>query len=166
MVKCIFLFQKGAIIDMAKTSGCFTIVFNKKGYILLVKRKDYPVWDLPGGMLEKDEHLENCAIREAKEETGYIISIKRKIGEYYQPQFDDLQHIFLGELLGGTLIKNGPETDKVDWFHPKKLPMFMIPNRRKQIKNFLRHKNTVIKDSITVSRFKISLFKVFFKVFG
>lgn len=36
---------------MAKTSGCFTIVIDKEGRILLVKRKDYPLWDLPGGTL-------------------------------------------------------------------------------------------------------------------
>lgn len=68
---------------MAKTAGCFTIVTNKEGLILLAKRKDYPLWDLPGGTVEKEEPLEDCALRETEEETGYIISIKRKVGEYY-----------------------------------------------------------------------------------
>ncbi|MFJ7934562.1 NUDIX hydrolase [Sporosarcina sp. NPDC096371] len=151
---------------MAKSSGCFTIVINEENRILLVKRKDYPLWDLPGGTLEKDELLEDCAVRETEEETGYIISIKRKIGEYHQPQSDDLQHLFLGEVNNGLPIKDGPETEKVEWFTPKKLPLFMIPNRRKQIKNYLKHKNVVIKDSIFVSPFKISILKVGFRVFG
>jgi len=151
---------------MAKTSGCFTIVFNKEGHILLAKRKDYPLWDLPGGTLEKEEPLENCAIRETHEETGYVISIKQKIGEYYQPQYDDMQHLFLGELKGGYPIENGPETEKVKWFSPNKLPVLMIPNRRKQINNYLIHKDTIIKDSITVSPFRISLFKVFLRAFS
>jgi 8-oxo-dGTP diphosphatase len=150
---------------MAKTSGCLTIVFNKEGHILLAKRKDYPLWDLPGGTLEKKEPIENCAIRETEEETGYVISIKRKIGEYYQPQYDDMQHLFLGELIGGYPIKDGPETEKVGWFNPNNLPLLMIPNRRKQIKNYLIHKDTIIKDLITVSPFRISLFKMFLKVF-
>jgi 8-oxo-dGTP diphosphatase len=149
---------------MAKTSGCFTIVMNK-GRILLAKRKDYPLWDLPGGSLEEDELLEDCAIRETEEETGYIITIKRKIGEYYQPQYDDMQHLFLGEVNSGLPIKGGPETERVEWFSPKKLPIFMIPNRRKQIKNYLKHKNIIIKDSIIVSPVKIFLFKLVLKVF-
>ena len=151
---------------MAKTAGCFTIVINNEGHILLTKRKDYPLWDLPGGKLEEGELLEFCAVRETKEETGYIISIKRKIGEYYQPQRDDIQYIFLGEIEGGSPIEEGPETKQVEWFNPERLPMFMIPNRRKQIKNFLRHKNTFIKDSITVSPFTISVFKLVLRIVG
>ncbi len=133
---------------------------------MLAKRKDYPLWDLPGGTLDENETLENCAIRETQEETGYIISIKQKIGEYYQPQYDDMQHLFLGELQGGSPIENGPETEKVKWFSLNRLPLLMIPNRRKQIHNYLLHKETIIKDSITVSPFKISLFKVFLRAFS
>jgi 8-oxo-dGTP diphosphatase len=151
---------------MAKTSGCFTVVINKDGHILLAKRKDYPIWDLPGGTCEKEEPLENCAIRETEEETGYIISINRKIEEYYQPQYDDMQHLFLGEVIGGSPIKDGPETEKVEWFNPNNLPLLMIPNRRKQIKSYLKHKDIIVKDSITVSHFKIFLYKGFLKVFS
>lgn len=151
---------------LCKSSGCFTLVFNKEGHILLAKRKDYPLWDLPGGTLEKEETVEDCAIRETREETGYIIVIKQKIGEYYQPQYDDMQHIFIGELKGGTPIENGPETEKVEWFNPKKLPLFMIPNRRKQIKNYLKNKNNIIKESITVSPIKIFTLKMFFRTLG
>ncbi|MBY6036908.1 NUDIX hydrolase [Fictibacillus nanhaiensis] len=149
---------------MAKTSGCFTIVINKEGHILLAKRKDYPLWDLPGGTLEKEESLESCAIRETEEETGYIISITQKIGKYYQPQYDDMQHIFLGEKIGGSSIKDGPETEKVEWFRPNKLPLLMIPNRKKQIKNYLKYKDKIVKGSITVSPFRIFLFKGFLRV--
>lgn len=151
---------------MAKTSGCFTIVINKENHILLAKRKDYPIWDLPGGALEKEEALESCAIRETEEETGYIISIKRKIGEYYQPQYDDMQHLFLGEIIGGSPIKDGTETEKVDWFRPNKLPLLMIPNRRKQIKNYLKQKDVIVKDSITVSHLRITLYKAFLRGFS
>ncbi|WP_404452064.1 NUDIX hydrolase [Virgibacillus necropolis] len=149
---------------MAKTSGCFTIVINEEVRILLAKPKDYPLWDLPGGAVEMEEPLENCAIRETEEETGYIVSIRRKIGEYYQPQYDDIQYLFLGELKGGSPIKYGPETEKVEWFSPNKLPLLIIPNRRKQIKNHLKHRSIVVKDSITVSHFKILLYKGFLRV--
>ncbi|MDZ7716003.1 MAG: NUDIX domain-containing protein [Balneolaceae bacterium] len=42
----------------------------KKGdiYVLLIYRRG--VWDLPKGKLEKGEDIEECAIREVKEEVG------------------------------------------------------------------------------------------------
>ncbi|MCM3004293.1 NUDIX hydrolase [Priestia koreensis] len=150
---------------MARTSGCFTIVRNEEGHILLVKRKDYPLWDLPGGMLEENEQLENCATREVEEETGYTITITRKIGEYDQPQYDDVQHIFLGEVHGGQPIKEGVETSGVGWFSPKNLPIMIIPNRRKQIKNFLRDKHIITKASIRVSPMKVAIFKTVLKMY-
>ncbi|WP_442600170.1 NUDIX hydrolase [Neobacillus sp. D3-1R] len=48
------------------TQGCFTIVLNEDHQLLLVKRTDYPLWDLPGGRLEQEESLEQCAIRETR----------------------------------------------------------------------------------------------------
>lgn len=44
--------------------------------------------------METNETITDCAIRETNEETRYI-----KIGEYYRPQFNDIQHIFLGKVI-------------------------------------------------------------------
>jgi 8-oxo-dGTP diphosphatase len=151
---------------MAKTEGCFTIVINQEGNILLAKRKDYPLWDLPGGTVEKDEELTICAIRETREETGFTISVKQKIGEYYQPQYNDVQHLFLGKLEGGSPIIDGPETAEVEWFNPRKLPIFMIPNRRKQIKNYLKFRDEIVQESLRVSPAKIFFYKGFLTAFG
>lgn len=41
-----------------KTQGAFVVVCNKEQGILLVKRKDVPLWDLPGGRAEQDETVE------------------------------------------------------------------------------------------------------------
>ncbi|WP_420915243.1 NUDIX hydrolase [Bacillus atrophaeus] len=51
-----------------KTQGAFVVVCNKEQSILLVKRKEVPRWDLPGGRAEQDETVEECAIRETYEE--------------------------------------------------------------------------------------------------
>ncbi|MBU3217825.1 NUDIX hydrolase [Clostridium estertheticum] len=61
------------------TQGAFSIILNKnKDKILLVKRKDFPIWDLPGGRIEAGENFTGCAIREAVEETGYEILTYKK----------------------------------------------------------------------------------------
>ena len=44
------------------------MVYNKKGEILFIYRNGK--WDLPKGKLEKNETIEECAIREVQEETG------------------------------------------------------------------------------------------------
>lgn len=127
------------------TQGCFTIVVNNQNQILLVKRNDYPLWDFPGGRLEEAESLEECAIRETFEETGYKVIIEQKFGEYHVPYYDDIQHVFIARVTGGKAIKNGEETAKVEWFHPEKVPLFLIPNRKLQIRDFQKSKTNVQK---------------------
>ena len=51
------------------------LVQNNKGEFLFIFR--HGKWDLPKGKLEKDESIENAAIREVSEETG-ITNIKLK----------------------------------------------------------------------------------------
>jgi 8-oxo-dGTP pyrophosphatase MutT (NUDIX family) len=44
------------------------VVENEKGEFLLIYRKKH--WDLPKGKMDKDETMEECALREVEEETG------------------------------------------------------------------------------------------------
>ncbi|WP_286174388.1 NUDIX hydrolase [Pseudomonas sp. ISL-88] len=105
--------------------------------ILLVKRNDVPLWDLPGGEIAEGETPEAAAIREACEKTEYTITILRKAGEYERPAFHDTQHVFIGAVTGGTPLMNGPETAALRWFRPNRLPLFMVPNRKRQVKDGL-----------------------------
>ncbi|MEM5595346.1 hypothetical protein AAHB53_01635 [Niallia circulans] len=66
---------------------------------------------------------------------------------------------------GGNPIEEGPETEKVAWVNIHHLPLNMVPNRRKQIKNYLQKKNHVVKQSITVSPIIRTLLKGYLKLF-
>lgn len=79
------------------TQGAFVILSNEKHQILLVKRKDVPLWDLPGGRVDLSETAEAAAVREVLEETGYNAMLSAKIGVYQRPKFQDEQYVFAGK---------------------------------------------------------------------
>lgn len=64
------------------------IVINQLNEILFIYR--YSKWDLPKGHLENGETMEECALREVKEETGlHNVSITRFIGKTQHEYFDN-----------------------------------------------------------------------------
>src|SRR6516162_11557560 len=60
-------------------------LFDSRGNILLLRRKDNEKWTLPGGTLDFGESLTDCAIREVREETALQIRITGLIGTYTDP---------------------------------------------------------------------------------
>jgi len=50
--------------------------------VLLVKRRDVPVWVLPGGGVDKNEPPRKAIIREILEETGLTVKVDRLVGRY------------------------------------------------------------------------------------
>ena len=64
-------------------SGCVAVVFDEeKKKFLLVKRRDVPVWVLPGGGIDPGETAEAATIREVLEESGLEVEIVRKVAVY------------------------------------------------------------------------------------
>ena len=54
------------------------VVVQKDGAVLLIQRGQEPGrgrWSLPGGMVEIDEHLQDAAVREVREECGIEVDI-------------------------------------------------------------------------------------------
>ena len=111
------------------------ILVSKQG-VLLCKRRDVPLWDLPGGRMEAKETPEQCALREVKEETGFEASILYKLGEYQRPRMKDVQHLFVGEVIGGTAVAYGEETAALCWTTQVSWLRFLVPNRRRQLRHY------------------------------
>lgn len=67
--------------------GCCVLALNNFNEILLVKQFRYPykevILEIPAGKLNKGENIEECAIRELKEETGAIANNITFLGEIY-----------------------------------------------------------------------------------
>ncbi len=63
--------------------GAIGIVFTKdRKQVLLIKRRDVPIWALPGGGIEDDEPAKEAVIRELFEETGLMCQVDRLVGIY------------------------------------------------------------------------------------
>ena len=60
--------EKAFFKKFTLVKACGGLVKNERNEVLLIFRRGK--WDLPKGKLEKRETMENCALREVKEETG------------------------------------------------------------------------------------------------
>lgn len=59
----------------AVTADCVVITREEELKVLLIQRRNEPFkgcWAFPGGFMDMDETTEQCAIRELKEETGWM----------------------------------------------------------------------------------------------
>ncbi len=58
------------------------ILSPQKNAVLLIQRRDVPVWVLPGGGIEQDESPIDAIMREILEETGFRVKVDRFVGDY------------------------------------------------------------------------------------
>lgn len=118
------------------------IVFNKDyTKVLLVLRRDMPLWVLPGGRIDPGETPEEAAIRETFEESGYHIIIKRKTGEHFLKRKQSCVSLFEGEIIGGEAT-NSNETKDVKFFELSNLPLNFSPYGRVYIEDALKFEKT------------------------
>ena len=73
----------------------------KKGKILMVKPVWNDFWELPGGGKNFNETIEECLIREFKEETNILISKFKKLPFSFQVKFyaDDIDEYYNSKLV-------------------------------------------------------------------
>lgn len=101
-------------------------IVDDRGRLLWQQRGDFGWWGLPGGVLELDEDLATCAIREAKEETGFDVAITGLVGVYSSPDYDigypngdevqQITYCFRAEVVGGSAVADGVETLDLQWW--------------------------------------------------
>jgi len=89
--------------------------------IVLITRKNPPYqgnFALPGGFLEPREMIEECCIREAKEETSLDVEIVRIVGVYSDPDRDPrgrtVTVTYLCKSIGGT-VEGSDDAESARW---------------------------------------------------
>ena len=89
--------------------------------IVLVRRRQPPLWALPKGTPDSGETLAETAIRETREETGLQVEIEEPISAitYFfvhgRTRFHKTVHFFLMHPIGGRLEDHDHEFDEVRW---------------------------------------------------
>lgn len=112
--------------------GSTVLIFNNKNELLLNLRSDSNDWGIPGGGKEINETLEECAIRELKEETNLdtndleLVTILSGKDYYYKYPNDDevdcVITLFQVKNYSGELNINDGESKKLEFFSLDNLP--------------------------------------------
>jgi len=125
------------------------VVFSKnRKKVLLVKRRDVPVYVLPGGGVDENETFENAIIREIFEESGFKVEIKKKVGEYIPVnKLARYTHVYECDVLSGEATISD-ESKEVIFFNIDTIPK-MPPPYKEWILDALENKNELITKKLT-----------------
>ena len=124
-------------------------VCDAQGHVLLCRRADVMLWDVPGGTIGLDELPARGMIREVQEETGLLLEADRLVGVYGGPEFhwaypngdqaQILAMLFGARIVGGELRRAGHENVNVAFFPTNKLPP-LVPRTRRMLQDALAGK--------------------------
>jgi 8-oxo-dGTP diphosphatase len=116
--RCEFVFY----LDPKLAAG---VVVETEGGVILLRRAiepAYGAWVFPGGFVDRGEHPEEAAVREAREEAGIEIRTDGMLGIYSYPQGSPVVLVvYHGTLLGGK-PQALDESLEVGLFPPHALP--------------------------------------------
>jgi ADP-ribose pyrophosphatase YjhB (NUDIX family) len=112
-----------------------------EGGLVLIRRgiePGYGLWGYPGGFLELGETVEEGAIRETLEETGYRVELGPAVGIYSRPHAGVVVLVFAARVVGGA-PQLSAETLEVRAFAPEALPWseLAFPTVREALQDLL-----------------------------
>lgn len=105
------------------------VIAEVEGKAVLIRRGVPPglgLWSFPCGFAEVDETLEQCAIRETREETGLAVRLRGLLGAFSDPGVPDRPSgvavvVYRAEVDGGV-AKAGDDATEIRFVEPDRVP--------------------------------------------
>jgi len=102
--------------------GVQSVIIDDEERVLLSRRGDLNIWNLPGGRVDAGESLHDAAVREVREETGLVVHLEQAVGLYYLAGWNRLNVLYAGWPLAGELQNQTDETRANQFFPPDEMP--------------------------------------------
>jgi NAD+ diphosphatase len=106
------------------------MVLVERGNDLLLARSPHfkpGVFSALAGFVEPGETLEQCAVREVREEVGIEITNLRYFKSQPWPFPNSLMIAYFADYAGGTITPDPSEIEAADWFSREALPLLPDP---------------------------------------
>jgi len=95
------------------------VVIKQDNKYLLVQEKQpkvFGLWNFPAGRVDVGDTIEQTAIKEAREETGYEVELLDKIDIFQESINEPPHHAFVAKIKSGELNYPKDEILDVKWF--------------------------------------------------
>ncbi|MEA3318439.1 MAG: NUDIX hydrolase [Bacillota bacterium] len=120
------------------TSGA--VIRDNKNKILL-KKDPSRGWELPGGIVEANETIEDAVIREVKEETGLDIEVLKFCGVSQELRKNICNFWWLGKPLNGNLMTSDESLDVGFFSLEEALKLITMTEYRQELLKVIDIKN-------------------------
>ena len=113
-----------------------------RGIVLIMRKNEPQGWAIPGGFVDYGESLEAAAIREAREETGLIVTLRGQMHTYSRPDRDPRHHtittVFMATAVGAPQAAD--DAGEADIFREDNLPDPLVFDHGEILADYYRQK--------------------------
>jgi NAD+ diphosphatase len=117
------------LVSYPKISPAVMVLIRRGDEVLLARGHHYRpgIYSALAGFVEAGETLEQCAVREVREEVGIEIASLRYFGSQSWPFPDSLMVAYFADYAGGDITPDPEEIEDAQWFHCRALPPLPEP---------------------------------------
>ncbi len=137
----------GLIFYLDPKVAAGVLVLCESGLLLLRRgiEPQYGKWVFPGGFVDRGEHPEQAAAREAREEAGIEVAVRGLVGVYQEPPGSPvILIVYRADLVSG-IPAPFDETLEVAYFPPDRIPWsdLAFPTTRAAVRDFITREKSI-----------------------